>query len=133
VQDPFASREALLKILLVDFGVLSVDDLISGRLKDATRTELDFFKDTLWHGRVLWGMMVYDSLKAMDYLVSRPDVDTQRLGTVGMSMGSSAAQWLGALDTRLKVVVDKGFGSSSAVLLDAALAAMVGVGSASEE
>jgi len=72
----------------------------------AKRTELDFFKDTLWHGRVLWGMMVYDSLKAVDYLVSRPDVDTGRLATVGMSMGSSTAQWAGALDPRLKVVVD---------------------------
>src|SRR5690606_41351128 len=34
----------------------------------ATRTELDTFKHMLWHGRVLWGMMVYDSLKAVDYL-----------------------------------------------------------------
>jgi len=70
------------------------------------RNELDWCKDMLWHGRVPWGMMVYDSLKAVDYLHTRPDVDTQRLGTVGMSMGSSTAQWVGALDPRLKVVVD---------------------------
>jgi hypothetical protein len=70
------------------------------------RTELDFFKETLWKGRVLWGMMVYDALKAVDYLVTRPDVDASRLATVGMSMGSSTAQWAGALDPRLKVVVD---------------------------
>ena len=72
----------------------------------ATRTELETFKDMLWHGQVLWGMMVYDALKAVDYLVTRPDVDTKRLGTVGMSMGSSTAQWVGALDPRLKVVID---------------------------
>ncbi len=70
------------------------------------RAELDMFKDMLWHGQVLWGMMVYDALKAVDYLHTRPDVDTQRLATVGMSMGSSTAQWLGALDPRIKVVVD---------------------------
>ena len=70
------------------------------------RAELDMYKDMIWHGRVLWGMMVYDSLKAVDYLVTRPDVDTARLATVGMSMGSSSAQWLGALDPRIKVVVD---------------------------
>ena len=45
----------------------------------ATRTELDAFKDMIWHGQVLWGMMVYDSLRAMDYLVSRPDVDASRI------------------------------------------------------
>jgi len=70
------------------------------------RAELDMYKDMIWHGRVLWGMMVYDALKAVDYLVTRPDVDTARLATVGMSMGSSTAQWVGALDPRLKVVVD---------------------------
>ncbi len=70
------------------------------------RAELDMFKDMIWHGRVLWGMMVYDALKAVDYLVSRPDVDARRLATLGMSMGSSTAQWVGALDPRIKVVVD---------------------------
>lgn len=70
------------------------------------RTELDFFKEKLWQGRVVWGMMVYDALKAVDYLHTRDDVDTARLATVGMSMGSSTAQWVGALDPRLKVVVD---------------------------
>jgi hypothetical protein len=86
------------------YNALCFDAWIFG--ERAKRTELDFFKDMLWHGRVLWGMMVYDSLKAVDYLVRRPDVDTKRLATVGMSMGSSTAQWVGALDPRLKVVVD---------------------------
>ena len=42
VPDPFASREDLLKVLLMDFGVASVDDLTSGRLRDASRTELSY-------------------------------------------------------------------------------------------
>jgi general secretion pathway protein A len=42
VPDPFASRKDLLKVLLMDFGVVSVDDLTSGRLKDASRTELSY-------------------------------------------------------------------------------------------
>ena len=33
VPDPFVSREDLLKMLLVDFGVMSVDDVKSGRLR----------------------------------------------------------------------------------------------------
>lgn len=86
------------------YNALCFDHWIFG--ERATRTELDFFKETLWQGRVLWGMMVYDSLKAVDYLLSRPDVDNRRLGTVGMSMGSSTAQWVGALEPSLKVVVD---------------------------
>ena len=69
-------------------------------------TELDTFKAMLWQGRVLWGMMVYDSIRALDWLLTRSDVDGSRVATLGMSMGSSMAQWLGALDERVKVTVD---------------------------
>jgi hypothetical protein len=50
--------------------------------------------------------MVFDSLRAIDYLYTRADVDTGRIGTVGMSMGSTKAWWLSALDTRIKVCAD---------------------------
>ena len=42
VWDPFASREDLLKMVLMEFGVISVDDLTSGRLNGAARTELSY-------------------------------------------------------------------------------------------
>ena len=70
------------------------------------RTESEVFKQMLWSGQVMWGMMVYDSLRAIDYLVSRPDVDADRLGTLGLSMGSTMAWWVAALDTRIKACVD---------------------------
>lgn len=70
------------------------------------RTETALFKWMLWHGQVLWGMMVYDNLRAVDYLVSCPDVDAGRLATLGISMGSTMAWWTAALDPRVKVCVD---------------------------
>jgi type II secretory pathway predicted ATPase ExeA/cell division septation protein DedD len=42
VPDPFVSREDLLKMLLVEFGVVSIDDLKSGRLKGASRADLSY-------------------------------------------------------------------------------------------
>ena len=42
VPDPFVSREDLLKMLLVDFGVISVDELKTGRLNGATRPDLSY-------------------------------------------------------------------------------------------
>lgn len=69
-------------------------------------SESDTFKAMLWQGQVLWGMMVYDSLRAVDYLVSRPEVDPKRIATLGISMGSTMAWWLAALDQRVKVTVD---------------------------
>ena len=86
------------------YSALCIDAWIFG--ERATRTELDAFKEMLWNGRVLWGMMVYDGLRALDYLISRPEVDPHRVGTVGISMGSDMAQYLAALDPRIKVCVD---------------------------
>lgn len=86
------------------FNALCFDAWIFG--ERSGRAELDMCKEMLWKGRVLWGMMIYDAIKAVDYLETRPDVDAGRIATVGMSMGSATAQWLGALDPRVKVVVD---------------------------
>lgn len=83
---------------------LCVDTWVFG--ERARRTEMDTFKEMLWKGQVLWGMMVYDSIRAVDYLVSRPEVDGARLATLGLSMGSTMAWWLAALDERIKVCVD---------------------------
>ncbi|RAP74650.1 dienelactone hydrolase family protein [Paenibacillus montanisoli] len=70
------------------------------------RKESELFKEMLWKGQVLWGKMVYDALRAADYLAQRPDVDADRLGTLGISMGSTMAWWQAALDTRIRVCID---------------------------
>lgn len=69
-------------------------------------SESDIFKQMLWNGQVMFGMMLYDNLRALDYLSSRADVDNKRIGTIGMSMGSTVSWWLAALDERIKVCVD---------------------------
>ena len=67
--------------------------------------EMSLFKLNLWLGRTLWGMMLRDEQIALDYLASRPEVDPNRIGAQGMSMGSTRAWWLGAIDDRVKAVV----------------------------
>ncbi len=86
------------------YAALCIDTWCFGERRG--RTESAVFKEMLWRGQVLWGMMVYDSLRAIDYLASRPDIDTDRLGTIGLSMGSTMAWWVAALDTRIKVCID---------------------------
>ena len=91
---------------LTDLGyvALAIDHWVFGERSHTS--EGDMFKAMLWQGQVLWGMMVYDSLRAVDWLVGRADVDSQRLATLGISMGSTMAWWLAALDDRVKVTVD---------------------------
>ncbi len=70
------------------------------------RTVDSLFKEMLWKGEVLWGRMVYDNLRMIDYLVTRPDVDATRIATMGLSSGSTMSWWHAALDERIKVCVD---------------------------
>ncbi len=60
----------------------------------------------LWRGQVLWGMMMFDEIQAVSYLASRPEVDPGRIGAFGLSMGSTKAWWLAALDPRVKLCLD---------------------------
>ena len=63
--------------------------------------ELSASKFNLWLGRTLWGMILRDDLMALDYLLSRPEVDPRRVGVTGISMGATRSWWLMALDERI--------------------------------
>ena len=67
--------------------------------------ELSLAKLNLWLGRTLWGMMLRDELIALDVLAARPEVDPERIGGLGMSMGSTRAWWMAALDERIRALV----------------------------
>jgi dienelactone hydrolase len=67
--------------------------------------ELTASKFCLWAGRTLWGTMIRDDLMALDYLCSRPEVDAERIGVTGISMGSTRSWWLMALDDRPRTAV----------------------------
>jgi cephalosporin-C deacetylase-like acetyl esterase len=47
---------------------------------------------------------VWDGIRAVDYLASRPEVDPNRIGAFGCSGGGMATAILGALDTRVKAM-----------------------------
>ncbi|MBA4064120.1 MAG: hypothetical protein C0501_10485 [Isosphaera sp.] len=74
--------------------------------RETTREQADSLaKYHLWFGRTLWGMFVRDDQVALDYLVTRPEVDAKKIGATGMSMGSTRSWWLAAVDDRVSAVV----------------------------
>jgi cephalosporin-C deacetylase-like acetyl esterase len=61
---------------------------------------------SLWPaGQTLLGMQVYDNRRAVDYMLTRPEVDGDRLGVTGSSGGGNQTMYAGALDERFKAVV----------------------------
>lgn len=56
-------------------------------------------------GRSYMGLLVYDVMRAVDYLQTRADVDRTRIGVTGFSLGGAMAWYAAAADPRLRVVV----------------------------
>ncbi|MBI3466601.1 MAG: dienelactone hydrolase family protein [Planctomycetes bacterium] len=72
---------------------------------DKNAQEATLFKLFLWQGRTLWGMMLREEQCLIDYLQTRPEVDPERIGATGMSMGCTRSWWLAAIDERIKAIV----------------------------
>ena len=51
------------------------------------------------------GVEAWNSIRAVDYLVSRPEVDPTRLAVTGRSGGGAYSWWLAALDERIKCAI----------------------------
>jgi dienelactone hydrolase len=51
------------------------------------------------------GVECWNGVRGIDYLVSRPDVDPERVGVTGISGGGAATFWIAAADERVKAAV----------------------------
>ncbi|MEW4570278.1 CocE/NonD family hydrolase [Tautonia sp. JC769] len=60
-----------------------------------------------WQGRGYTpaGIEVWNGIRGLDYLQSRPEVDPDRLGVTGRSGGGAISWYMGAVDDRLSAVI----------------------------
>jgi dienelactone hydrolase len=94
------------------------------RPKDLTRERIAAFNQrasqneqlvgrTIFSAGFTWpGVMFWDDLRTVDYLLTRPEVDTKRIGCVGLSVGGLRSCHLAALDDRIKAAVVVGWMAS---------------------
>jgi dienelactone hydrolase len=60
-------------------------------------------------GHHLLALQIWDGMRTVDYLQSRPEVDGKRLGVAGLSFGGTMTTYLAALEPRLKVACISGY------------------------
>jgi dienelactone hydrolase len=111
---PLARRDPVVQarclgLVKLGFFVLALDAFGAGEryTKPAPGTYHGaLYGATLWPaGQTLLGMQVYDNRHAVDYLLTRPEVDGDRLGITGASGGGNQTMYAGALDERFRAVV----------------------------
>lgn len=90
---------------------------IKGRTLDVTEDDIAAFNARSWaHEELIgrtalvcgttWsGIITADDQRAADYLASRPEVDPQRMGCIGLSLGSVRSIFLGALHPKVRASV----------------------------
>ena len=78
-------------------------DTRSSRLVQSTREHSMLGAQCLLTGDNLARYMIHDGIRALDYLLSRPEVDPKRVGVTGNSGGGTATAYLAAIDDRLQV------------------------------
>jgi dienelactone hydrolase len=107
-QDPHVQARCI-GLAKLGFFVLAVDALGAGERgvgEALGEYHGEMTAATLWPiGRPLSGLQVYENMRAVDYLLTRPEVDGARLGITGASGGGNQAMYAGAWDKRFKAVV----------------------------
>jgi predicted dienelactone hydrolase len=61
---------------------------------------------------------VWDGMRAVDYLLTRDDVDAERIAITGTSGGGFQSTWIGALDRRIRAVLPSQIDARSRAHID---------------
>ena len=66
-------------------------------------------------GQTLTGYFVWDGMRAIDYLLSRPEVDSQKIGCAGHSGGGTMTKFISVADPRVQcsVILEGGTANAS--------------------
>jgi dienelactone hydrolase len=75
-----------------------------GKLKGGAYERFEFLRQVV-DGRCMAWKNILDMRRAVDYLASRPEVNVERLGCYGHSMGSTHTWLIGPWEPRLKCLV----------------------------
>jgi dienelactone hydrolase len=63
--------------------------------------------------RPIMGKLAYDTMRGIDFLLEREDVDADNIGVAGNSLGGAKASWMAALETRLSFALISGWALSN--------------------
>jgi hypothetical protein len=115
-------QQPLLNLVKKGFVVLAIDPIGQGErlqyldpntgeslIGSSTKEHSYPMAQTALIGRSVAEYFVLDGIRAIDYLVSRPEVDPSRIGVHGLSGGGTQTAFIAAIDKRVKAAAPSGY------------------------
>lgn len=90
----------------------TVNENIQSFNKLAGDHEIPMQKSILTAGTTWPGIILQGDRRAVDLLLTRPEVDSSRIGAMGLSLGGLRTTYLFGMDSRIKTGIITGFSSS---------------------
>jgi dienelactone hydrolase len=87
-----------------------------GRLGTRTHDPYPVHRRAWDAGRPIMGKLVYDTMRGVDFMLSRKDIDSARIGVAGNSLGGAKAGWMATLDDRLTFAIVSGWAFSDVTI-----------------
>jgi len=115
-QGPSYQKDFAIQLVKRGFVVIAPEHLGFGERRDPWDIEKGIGSSCQQHsmaallfGRTNSGLRVYDIMRAIDYLQTRPEVDSKRLGCVGISGGGLVTLFATAMDERIQACLVSGY------------------------
>jgi dienelactone hydrolase len=107
------AKEYALQCVEHGYAVFALEQLAFGMRRDAAARKAGPTENScrpaacaaLLFGQTMVGWRVWDAMRAIDYLATRPEVDARRVATLGASGGGTTALFTAALDERVRAAV----------------------------
>jgi hypothetical protein len=102
----------LISLARLGFVVLALDGIGWGERARIRQDCGHWTLSPILTGGCVMGMQVWDNIRALDFLLSREEVDPSRIGITGASGGGTQTLFTAAVDERLRAVVPVCFGTN---------------------
>ncbi len=78
---------------------------VTGRMGSRAHDPKPVHDRALKAGRMIMGKLVFDTMRGVDFLMSRDDINHSKIGVAGNSLGGAKAGWMAALEPRLRTAL----------------------------
>lgn len=116
-EKPFYARDFAIQVVEHGLAAVAIEPMAFGYRRDALTKRKGSTASAcqpaagsaLLLGQTMIGWRVWDVLRTIDWMETRPELDRNRIGCMGISGGGTCTQFSAALDTRIKAVFISGY------------------------